>query len=85
MTARLKRGVAHTYESSAVYQPLGKPGASADIGGCVNVMTNARSQIRGGNAMAPNACLVEIEAWRPKAATRHATAEPKVAAISGAK
>jgi len=63
ISPRVMRGVVHTYESSAVYQPLGKPGESTDIGGCANQLTNHRSQIRGGSAMAPNACLVQVEPW----------------------
>ncbi|MDD2924330.1 molybdopterin-dependent oxidoreductase [Rhodoferax sp.] len=65
VSPRLRPGVAHTYESSAVYEPVGKPGYSADRGGCVNLLTNHRSQIRGGSAMAPNACLIQLELWQP--------------------
>lgn len=84
VTARLQPGVAHTYESSAVYEPLGKPGNSPDLGGCVNVLTSPKSQIRGGSAMAPNACLVEIELWRPPSADQQPIGEPKVVILSGA-
>jgi len=64
VTERLPRGVAHAYESSAVYDPIGEPGKSADRGGCVNVLTNHRSQILRGSSMGPNACLIQIERWR---------------------
>ena len=36
LTERVRPGVVHSYESSAVYEPVGEPGASADLGGCVN-------------------------------------------------
>lgn len=67
ITKRILKGVAHTYESSAVYAPLGSPGRSADRGGCVNLLTPSRSQVRDGHSMAPNACLVQIERWHPTA------------------
>jgi trimethylamine-N-oxide reductase (cytochrome c) len=63
ITARIREGVAHTYESSAVYDPIGRPGESADRGGCVNLLTPSRSQIQGGHSMGPNACLIQIERW----------------------
>ena len=64
VTNRLPRGVAHSYKSSAVYDPIGEPGKSADRGGCVNLLTNHRSQILRGSSMAPNACLIQIERWQ---------------------
>jgi trimethylamine-N-oxide reductase (cytochrome c) len=56
-----------TYESSAVYQALGKPGESPDRGGCINLLTPNRSQTSGSSSMGPNACLIEVERWRPNA------------------
>jgi len=53
----------HACESSAVYDPIGEPGKSADRGGCVNQLTNQRSQSRKSSSMAPNACLIEVEIW----------------------
>jgi trimethylamine-N-oxide reductase (cytochrome c) len=63
VTDRLPPGIVHTYESSAVYDPIGQPGKSADRGGCVNVLTNHRSQIARGSSMGPNACLIQLERW----------------------
>jgi molybdopterin guanine dinucleotide-containing S/N-oxide reductase-like protein len=60
---RVRKGLVHTYESSALYEPLGKPGESVDIGGSANVLTNHRSQIQGGSSMSPNSCLVQIQPW----------------------
>ena len=60
VTERIMPGVVHACESSAVYDPVGKPGASADRGGCVNQLTNHRSQSKKSSSMAPNACLVDV-------------------------
>lgn len=77
---RVMRGVVHTYESSALYEPLGRPGESPDRGGCANLLTNSRSQIRGGSSMAPNACLVQIERWHGEIPKRSATARKSAVA-----
>ncbi len=60
VTGRLPSGVAHSYESSAEYQPIGEPGESADKGGCINLLTNHRFVSKNACGMAPNSCLVEI-------------------------
>ena len=63
LTARLLRGVAHSYESSAVYDPMGEPGRSVDRGGCVNLLSPARTQIKHAHSMANGLAMVEIEKW----------------------
>jgi len=63
LTERIRPGVMHACESSAVYDPIGEPGKSADRGGCVNQLTNQRSQSKKSSSMAPNACLIEVELW----------------------
>ena len=63
VTGRVPSGVAHSYESSAEYQPIGEPGESPDRGGSVNVLTPSRFMSKNACGMAPNSCLVEIEAW----------------------
>ncbi len=63
ITRRLIRGVAHSYESSAVYDPVGPPGRSVDRGGCVNLLSPARTQIRNAHSMANGLAMVEIEKW----------------------
>jgi trimethylamine-N-oxide reductase (cytochrome c) len=63
LTARLNRGVAHSYESSAVYDPMGEPGRSVDRGGCVNLLSPARTQIKNAHSMANGLAMVEIEKW----------------------
>ena len=64
LTERVRPGVVHSYESSAVYEPAGEPGASADLGGCVNILTPSRPIAAKTHSMAPNSCLIEVEPWR---------------------
>ncbi|MEM9437756.1 MAG: molybdopterin-dependent oxidoreductase, partial [Pseudomonadota bacterium] len=63
VTTRMTRGVAHSYESSAQYQPLGKPGESPDIGGCMNTLSTNRLQSGKTVASAGSLVHVEIEKW----------------------
>lgn len=63
VTERLQPGVIHAFESCAVYSPLGRPGESADRGGCINNLTPKRFQSEMTNASAPNSCLIQIEPW----------------------
>ena len=63
LTERLPRGAVHSYESSAVYDPMGEPGNSVDRGGCINQLTPKRSIAAKVTGTAVNSCLVEIEPW----------------------
>ncbi|WP_258360987.1 molybdopterin-dependent oxidoreductase [Moorella sulfitireducens] len=63
VTARVRPGTVHAYESSALYEPLGEPGNSADRGGCVNILTPSRMIIKKSHGMAANSCLVEVSKW----------------------
>jgi molybdopterin guanine dinucleotide-containing S/N-oxide reductase-like protein len=63
VTMRLKQGVVHSYESSAVYDPMGEPGASVDRGGCVNLLSPSRTQIKNAHSMANGLAMVEIDKW----------------------
>ena len=63
ITRRLIEGVVHSYESSAVYDPMGEPGRSIDRGGCVNLLSPARTQIKNAHSMANGLAMVEIEKW----------------------
>lgn len=60
---RLQPGTVHSYESCAEYNPLGKPGRSADRGGCVNILTPDRFMSKYACGMAPNSAQIEIEKW----------------------
>ena len=63
VTERLKKGVVHSYESSANYDPMGKPGESIDRGGCVNLLSPSRTQIKNAHSMANSLAMVEIDKW----------------------
>ena len=64
LTERIRPGIAHSYASSAKYDPLepGKVG-SVDRGGCVNLLTSSRMLSKNAPGMTPNSCLIEIEKW----------------------
>jgi trimethylamine-N-oxide reductase (cytochrome c) len=63
LTERIPEGTCHCYESSAEYEPIGEPGKSTDIGGCINILTPARFLSKYASGMATEHCLVEIEKW----------------------
>jgi molybdopterin guanine dinucleotide-containing S/N-oxide reductase-like protein len=63
LTERIRPGTAHSYESSANYDPLGDPGRSPDRGGCINLLTPSRPIITRSHSIAANSCLVQIEKW----------------------
>ena len=57
-------GVLKTWESCADLDLIEDgEGTLVDRAGCVNILTPARTQARGTDAIAPNSCLVEIEKW----------------------
>ena len=67
VTERVAPGTVHSYESCAVYDPLGAPGDSPDRGGCVNILTPKRYITPTSSGMAPNSCLVQVEKWMGQA------------------
>jgi trimethylamine-N-oxide reductase (cytochrome c) len=76
LSHRVRPGVAHGYESSAIYEPLGDPGRSTDVGGALNLLTPKKSQITRASAMGNSNCLVEVEPWTgtaPAAVPAHGT------------
>jgi trimethylamine-N-oxide reductase (cytochrome c) len=64
ITQRLSPGTVHSYESCAIYDPVGEPGASPDRGGCINQLTPSRPIIKKSHSTASNSCLVQIEKWQ---------------------
>jgi trimethylamine-N-oxide reductase (cytochrome c) len=54
-------GVVKAYQASASFDPVENGDAVTDRGGCLNMLTPPRPQIRGTEAMAANSCLVEVE------------------------
>jgi len=55
--------VASSYESSALYEPMGEPGRSVDRGGVINLLMPHRSQTKSTHSLAGSQGLVEIELW----------------------
>ena len=64
VTERVPPGVVHSYESCAIYEPIGEPGESPDRGGCINLLTPHRYMSKNACGQAPNSCLIEIEKWK---------------------
>ncbi len=67
ITERVAPGTVHSYESCADYLPLGAPGASTDVAGCVNLLTNKRFITPTSSGMSNNSCLIEVEKWEGEA------------------
>ena len=63
VTERVPPGTVHSYEGSAVYDPLGEPGVSPDRGGCMNILTPSRPIIKKSHSISANSCLVQVEPW----------------------
>jgi len=70
VTERIPPGTAHSYESSAIYEPVGEPGYSPDRGGCINLLTPSRMIIKKSHSVASNSCLVQVEKWKEEEVTR---------------
>lgn len=66
ITERVPEGTVHSYESSAIYSPVGLPGVSPDKGGCVNILTPKRPIIKRSHSIACNSCLVDLRLWDEK-------------------
>jgi len=57
-------GVVKAFESAAILDIIDHPiYGRVDRGGCVNLLTPKRNQVKGTSGMACNSCLVEIEGW----------------------
>jgi trimethylamine-N-oxide reductase (cytochrome c) len=63
LTERVPQGTCHSYESCAEYSPLGKPGASADRGGCVNILSSSQFIGKHTSGMATEHYRIELEKW----------------------
>ena len=60
-------GVVKAYQASAIFDPLDDGEHVTDRGGCLNILTPRRPQVRGTEGMASNSCLVQVERWRARA------------------
>jgi anaerobic selenocysteine-containing dehydrogenase len=67
VTERIKVGTVHAYESCADYMPLGEPGHSTEIAGCINNLTSKRFMTPTSPGQAPNSCLIQVEKWEGQA------------------
>jgi trimethylamine-N-oxide reductase (cytochrome c) len=67
VTKRVRAGVAHSYASSAKYEPIGEPGYSPDRAGSMNLLTSSRNIIQRSQSHAANSCLVQVEKWKQEA------------------
>jgi len=63
VTERVAPGTAHSYESCADYEPLGEPGYSPDLAGCINILTPKRFITPTSTGTASNSCLIQVERW----------------------
>ena len=63
VTERIRPGTVSTYTGSARYEPVGEPGRSTDLGGCVNMLNSKDSITKKGHGMKPNAVLIQVEKW----------------------
>ncbi len=63
VTDRLQPGVVSAYAGSAQYQPMGEPGRSTDLGGCVNTLCPSKSITKKGHGIKPNTTLIQVEKW----------------------
>ncbi|MDD2862356.1 MAG: molybdopterin dinucleotide binding domain-containing protein, partial [Acidiphilium sp.] len=71
----IAEGVAKTFESSAVLDIFEDPRyGRVDRGGCVNLLTPRRHQVKGTSGMGCNSCLIEIAPWT-EAVALHLAAE----------
>jgi trimethylamine-N-oxide reductase (cytochrome c) len=63
ITERVKPYTVHAYCSSGRYVPLVHGEPSPDKGGCVNILTNKRTQSKNVAGFAPNSTLIDIKKW----------------------
>ena len=60
----VRPGVVRANESSAEYEPIDSDRGPVDLGGCLNLLTPARTMSKTADGIAPNSCLVQIEKWQ---------------------
>ena len=63
VTDRLRPGVVSASTGSAQYRPVGEPGNSTDLGGCVNMLNPKKTITEHASGMAPNTSLIQFEKW----------------------
>jgi trimethylamine-N-oxide reductase (cytochrome c) len=63
VTDRLRPGVVSASTGSAEYRPVGEPGNSTDLGGCVNLLNPSKSITKKTHSIRANLSLIQIEKW----------------------
>jgi trimethylamine-N-oxide reductase (cytochrome c) len=63
VTDRLRPGVVSASTASAEYRPVGEPGKSTDLGGCINMLNPSKAIARKTHGIRPNTTLIQIEKW----------------------
>jgi trimethylamine-N-oxide reductase (cytochrome c) len=64
ITATMLPGVLGAYESCAEIDLINTAEGVVDRGGCLNLLTPARTMSRTADGISPNSCLVEVSKWR---------------------
>jgi trimethylamine-N-oxide reductase (cytochrome c) len=62
-TDRIRPGVVSVATGSAEYRPMGEPGKSTDLGGCVNLLNPSKSITKKSHGIKPNSTLMQFEKW----------------------
>lgn len=70
ISSLIRPGVVRGYESSANFELVDSDQGPVDLGGCLNLLTPARTMSSTADGIAPNSCLVQIERWLPAARMR---------------
>jgi trimethylamine-N-oxide reductase (cytochrome c) len=63
VTNRLRPGVVSASTASAEYRPVGEPGNSTDLGGCVNMLNPKENITEHTHSIKPNTTLIQMEKW----------------------
>ena len=63
VTDRVRPGVVSAPTASAEYRPMGEPGNSTDLGGCVNQLNSKDNMTEHTHSIKPNTTLIEMEKW----------------------
>ncbi len=75
LTPRMRPGIVRGFESSARFEPVSNNGRIDDVGGCLNLLTQKKSQIKHAHSMGNSSALVELEPFQPSAQFERAVNE----------
>lgn len=63
VTNRLQPGTVSASTGSARYRPMGEPGKSTDLGGCINMLNTSKSITKKSHGIRPNTTRIQMEKW----------------------